>query len=210
MAVDLVLPPAMALILAGLALPLLRGQARAALILIAPLVSLWMVWQVPDGIGFSMSYLDQNLVLVSGSKLGRLFATVFSIMGFLRGLFAMRQPRELELSAAFVYAGSAIGVTFAGDLLTVFAFWEVMAVASTLVLFSNGARAAAMRYAVMHLLGGVLLMAGIAGVAASGQSLAFGRMQANDWPHYLILAGFLINTAAVPLSSWLPDAYPDG
>lgn len=209
MEASLILPPALALILAGFALPLMRGQGRVALILLAPILSLWMVWQVPDGIGLSAEYLGQDLVLVTGSKLGRLFATVFSITAFLGGLFALRQPSQMELSAAFIYAGSAIGVTFAGDLLTLFAFWEVMAIASTFVLFSNGARAAAMRYALMHLLGGVLLMVGIAGVAASGQSLAFGRMQANDWPHYLILAGFLINTAAVPLSSWLPDAYPE-
>ena len=34
-------------------------------------------------------------------------------------------------------------------------------------------------------------------------------MTADTLPRYLILAGFLINAAAVPLSAWLPDAYPE-
>ena len=82
-----------------------------------------------------------------------------------------------SLPAAFCYAGTAIGVVFAGDLVTVFVFWELMAIASTLVIWSAGpsARGAGLRYAAIHLLGGVLLMAGIAGEIAATGSLAFGR-----------------------------------
>ena len=76
------------------------------------------------------------------------------------------------------YAGGAIGVVFAGDLITVFIFWELMAIASTLVVWSAGpsARGAGLRYASIHLLGGVLLMAGIAGEIAATGSLAFDKM----------------------------------
>ena len=59
-------------------------------------------------------------------------------MAFAGGLFALNQSRVTELAAAFCYAGSAIGVAFAGDLLTVFIFWELMAIASTLVVWSAG------------------------------------------------------------------------
>ena len=99
-------------------------------------------------------------------------------MAFAGGLFALNQNRVVELAAAFCYAGSAIGVVFAGDLLTVFIFWELMAIASTLVVWSAGpsARGAGLRYAAIHLLGGVLLMAGIAGEIAATGSLAFGKM----------------------------------
>ena len=86
-------------------------------------------------------------------------------MAFAGGLFALNQKRTVELSAAFCYAGGAIGVVFAGDLVTVFIFWELMAIASTVVIWSAGpsARAAGLRYAAIHLFGGILLMAGIAG-----------------------------------------------
>ena len=207
---SLILPPALALIAAGLLLPLLTGWRRVALVLLAPLVSLALVWLVPVGAGVSLPFLDQSLIVVSATKLGRLFATIFSVMAFAGGLFALNQPRTVELAAAFVYAGAAIGVTFAGDLITVFVFWEVMAVASTLIVWSNGAQArrAGMRYALMHLAGGVILMAGIAGRAAATGSVAFGPMDLESWPNILILAGFLINVAAPPVSAWLSDAYP--
>jgi multicomponent Na+:H+ antiporter subunit D len=198
----------LALICAGLLIPFLRGGLRSAVILAAPLLSLWLIWQVQDGVALSLPFLDQTLQLVSGSKLGRLFATVFSLAAFAGGLFALNQPSRLEVPVAFVYAGSAIGVTFAGDLLTLFIFWEVMAI-STLVIWSNGAasRKAAMRYAMMHFLGGVILMAGVAGEAMQTGSLVFGAMDISTWPRKLIFAGFLINAAAFPVSAWAPDAY---
>jgi multicomponent Na+:H+ antiporter subunit D len=131
-------------------------------------------------------------------------------MAFAGGLYSLRQQRTAELAMAYVYAGSALGVVFAGDLVTVFVFWELMAVASTLVIWMNGdgARSAGQRYIVMHLFGGVLLMAGIAGHVAATGSITFDALV--DSPaKWLILAGFLLNAGAPPLSAWLPDAYPE-
>ncbi len=128
------------------------------------------------------------------------------------GLFALGQPSRLEVPAAFIYAGSAIGVALAGDLLTLFVFWELMAVASTLVLWSRaspGAEHAAKRYVMIHLLGGAVLFAGIAGHVVQTGSVDFTRMAADSPAHWLILAGFLVNAGAPPLSAWLPDAYPE-
>ncbi|HYD04691.1 MAG TPA: Na(+)/H(+) antiporter subunit D, partial [Reyranella sp.] len=92
-----------------------------------------------------------------------------------------------------------------------FVFWEAMAIASTVIVWIGGpaAAAAGFRYAVIHLLGGVLLMAGIAGEVAASGSIEFGKLSLESWPRWLVLAGFLINTGAPPLSAWLPDAYPE-
>ncbi|MDO7733689.1 MAG: hypothetical protein MUQ04_07810, partial [Paracoccaceae bacterium] len=170
--------PALVLIFSGFLSLFLRGNVRAALLLGAPLFTLWMVWQISDGPQLSVPYLGYELTLVYGSKLGRLFATVFSLMAFMGALFALNQRSKLELGAAFTYAGAAIGVALCKDLLTLFVFWEVMAVASTLVLVSNGAAAlkAALRYGLMHFLGGVILMAGIAGHVAQTGSISFEAM----------------------------------
>jgi len=204
-------PPALALIAGGLLIPLLRGYLRSAALLIIPLLALYLVWQVPDGIAVQRTFLGYELILVRGDALSRLFGTVFAIMAFAGGLFALNQNRVTELAAAFCYAGSAIGVTFAGDLLTVFIFWELMAIASTLVVWSAGPSAfgAGMRYAAIHLLGGVLLMAGIAGEIANTGAIGFGKVTLDSVPRWLILAGFLLNAGAWPLSAWLPDAYPE-
>ncbi|MDO8400318.1 MAG: Na(+)/H(+) antiporter subunit D [Bradyrhizobium sp.] len=206
-----VLPPAIVLIIGGLVLPMLPVRLRGFTILAMPLVTLFLVWQVPDGAALRMPFLGYELTLVKGDALSRLFATVFAVMAFAGGLFALNQNRVVELAAAFCYAGSAIGVVFAGDLISLFIFWELMAIASTLVVWSAGpsARGPGLRYAAIHLLGGVLLMAGIAGEVASTGSLALGKLELDSLSRGLILAGFLINAGAWPLSSWLPDAYPE-
>ena len=211
MTTSLAIPPAAVLILGGLIMPLLHERLRRLVLLVLPLVTLYLVWQVPDGVALECRFLGYTLALVKGDALSRLFATIFAVMAFAGGLFALNQHRMVELAAAFCYAGSAIGIAFAGDLLTVFIFWELMAIASTLIVWSAGpsARGAGLRYAVIHLLGGVLLMAGIAGEIASTGSLAFGKLALDSVPRWLILAGFLINAGAPPLSAWLPDAYPE-
>ncbi len=209
---SLAIPPGVLLILGGLLLPLIPGRARHAWILALPLATLWLVWQVPDDVAMGMSLMEYKLELVEGGKLSRLFATVFSIMAFAGGLYAMYQSRTLELAAAFVYAGSAIGVAFAGDLITLFVFWEMMAIGSSLVLWSAGsdsAYRATMRYLMVHLAGGVVLMIGIVGYIAETGSIDFVAMKPESFATWMILAGFLINAGAPPLSAWLPDAYPE-
>lgn len=211
MITDFIIPPGLVLIIGGLLLPLLaRAGLRGAGLIAFPVLALWLIWTLPDGVALTHAFLGHDLILVQTDKLARLFATVFAIMGFAGGLFAFRQKNTLELAAAFVYAGSAISITFAGDLITLFIFWEVMAIASTVVVLCGGAgaRGAGLRYAAVHMLGGVLLMAGIAGEIATTGSTAFTVMDISTLPRMLILAGFLINAGAPPLSAWLPDAYP--
>ena len=203
-------PPGVILMLAGLVLLALRGTARNVVLLGAPLLVLVWVWLLPEGAGQSFTWLGLELTPVRVDDLSRLFATVFAVIGFAGGLFAMRQERTTELASALIYAGASLGVVFAGDLITVFVFWEVMAIASTLVVLSggSGARGAAQRYIVIHLFGGVLLMAGIAGQIAATSSTAFNLIEGDSVARWLILAGFLLNAGAWPMSSWLPDAYP--
>jgi multicomponent Na+:H+ antiporter subunit D len=210
MTISILQHPAAPLIVGGLLLPLLPERWRRFALLVLPLLSLLLVWRVQDAAMLEASFLGHTLVLVKGDALSRLFATVFALAAFAGGLFALQQRRLAELVAASCYAGCAIGVVLAGDLVTVFLFWELMAIASTLVIWSAGAAAqgAGLRYAAIHLLGGVLLMAGIAGEVAAAGTPTFGKMALDSVPRWLILAGFLVNAGALPLSAWLPDAYP--
>ena len=206
-------PPGAVLTL-GAFLLLFAGQRwRMALMLILPLVSLALVASLPDGQSVPIIMFDYELVLVSSDALGRLFAIIFSLMAFAGGLFAIRQDNRLELISALAYAGGAVGVALAGDLISLFLWWEVMAVASSLVLLSVGGDRAirvAMRYFVVHMLGGTLLFGGILAHLAAGGSLAITQLDAGTLGGGLILAGVLINAAAPPLSGWLADAYPEG
>ncbi|WP_295482517.1 proton-conducting transporter membrane subunit [Accumulibacter sp.] len=209
----MILHPALILVLGALVLPWLphRG-ARQATSLALPLAALWAIWQVPDGSAWQLHFLDYTLTPARRRQTdapvchhlranGRRWRPVRTAPGEPRG----------SAGGAF-YAGSAIGVAFAGDLITVFIFWELMAIGSTLVIWSAGSRAAysaSMRYLSIHLLGGVVLMAGIAGHVADTGSVAFTQVTPDSLASWLILAGFLINAGAPPLSAWLPDAYPE-
>ena len=206
------MPPGLPLVLGALLLPLFGLRIRAALVLGLPLLTLALIWQVPDGATLQVAFLEYELVPVSGDRLSRLFATVFATMTFACGLFALNRARVIELVAALLSAGSAIGVSFAGDLITLVAFWELLALSSTLLLWSamtEQSYRAGMRYLVIHLLGGALLMAGVIGHVADTGAVTFTAMALDSPAHWLMLAGFLMNAGAPPLSAWLPDAYPE-
>ena len=206
------LSPALILLVAAVAIGPARGQLRTALVLLAPLLTLWAVWQVPDGVQGTVGFLSYQIEPVEGSPLRRLFATVFALMAFVGGLYAFRLARWYELAAAYAYAAGAIGVSFAGDLISLFLYWELMALFSTVVVWCGGtpaARAAGIRYAIMHLLGGVVLKVGIEGVVIGTGSIQIRPMLAQDFNSWMILCGILVNAAAPPLSAWLADAYPE-
>jgi multicomponent Na+:H+ antiporter subunit D len=205
-------PPAMIMVLGAVAVPFLTSRARAVWLLALPALVLGLVWTVPDGPVLTARYLGYELVLVQGTKLGRLFATIFAIMAFAGSLFALNQRRLIELAASQLYAGSAVGVAMAGDVVTLFVFWELMAVGSSVIIWSARSPAAyraSMRYIMIHLLGGVLLMTGIIAHVADTGSIAFAPMQLLTPGTWMILIGFLVNAGAPPLSAWIPDAYPE-
>ncbi|HVH97842.1 MAG TPA: Na(+)/H(+) antiporter subunit D [Enhygromyxa sp.] len=228
-------PPGFILIAASLLIAVTPGKAHKAWSLIAPLIALAAIWMFPSDGRIVQHWLDYDLVLAQFNLPTKAFATIFALMAFAGSLFAYNQDRRLELSGAMLYSGSAIGVTFAGDLLTLFMFWELMAIGSTLVVWSANTEAAWLagrRYVNVHLVGGAILMAGIAmHVHATGSILlpemTMGgsleepvRMIAEGNLPWLIptlespgavlmLIGVLINAGTPPFGSWLPDAYPE-
>ncbi len=205
------LPPALIMLAGALLIGPTRGHVRSAVVLLTPLLTLLAVWQVADGVAYDVAFLDYRIEPLEGSPVRRLFATIFALMAFVGGLYAFRQAKWYELSAAFAYAAGAIGVSFAGDLITLFLYWELMALFSTVVVWCGGtpeARAAGVRYAIMHLLGGVILKVGIEGVVVHTGSIQVQPMLATNFDTWMMLIGILINAAAPPVSAWLADSYP--
>ena len=204
--------PGLLIIFSGLVIPFLNGFKRTLFILSIPFLSLLSVWTMSFGNDCTISYLNYELILINLDLLSRLFVTVFIITILVAGLFCCKQAGSFELAAAFVYAGSAVSVVLAGDLISLFVFWELMALASTLLIWSsknNKSYQAGMRYISIHLLGGVILMCGIAGYVYETNSIEFTHMQLNSVTTWMILFGFLLNAGAPPLSAWLADAYPE-
>jgi len=207
-----VLHPGFVLLLGALLLPLVKPRMRMLLVPGTPLAALLLILNIPDGSFWYLPFMGYQLELLRVDSLSRLFAIIFAIMALGGGLFALRIASLPELVAAKLYAASAIGVAFAGDFISLFICWELMLIGSTLVIWSaasNAAHQASTRYLMVHLFGGMLLMIGIIGNASQTGSLAFESMQADSWARWFIISGFLLNTAAPPLSAWLPDAYPE-
>ncbi len=204
--------PGFLLILAGLLLPLFKGAARTAIILIMPLVALGFIWTLSFGNHLSFEYLGHELGLLKVDAVSRLFITVFALTVFTGSLYCCKQANSTELAAAFCYAGGAMSVVLAADLITLFIFWEIMAIASTLLIWSSrttSSQKAGMRYVIIHLLGGVILMAGIAAHVYETGSITFEQFQMDSYASIFILCGFLLNAGAPPLTAWLADAYPE-
>lgn len=218
------LPPGLIVILSGLLLLRVPERHRLIFLLGAPLLTLAYTWALASQAALILEgpfagtealvstgrWLGLELFPVRVDALGLIFATVFCIMAAAGGLFALSLPDARELAALQVYAGSAIGAVLAGDLVTLFVFWELMAIASTLVIWAGGedARGPGLRYAAIHFLGGALLMAGAAGYVATTGETAFLALPSEGLIAALVLLAFLVNSGAWPLNAWLPDAYP--
>jgi multicomponent Na+:H+ antiporter subunit D len=206
--------PAWAFIAVALALPFLRGDWWRYLLLIPPLVAFWVVTSVPAGTYGTIGYLGQTLVLGHVDALSRLFGNVFAIQAFVGMLYGLKERDKAHQAAACLYVAGAFGSVFAGDYLTVFIFWELMSVSSAFLVWlrrSPRAVRAGLRYFYFHTLGGLFLLAGLLLRYHALGTFAFTHVipdQARyfDW---LILTGFCVNAAVVPLHAWLPDAYPE-
>ncbi len=205
------LPPAFVLLAAAVISPLLPGGLRKLVLLAAPLLGLVLVHTLPEGVYFSYSLLDQDMALLKVDRLNRIFGYIFCIICFLAVLFALQNEDRLEQVAGMVYAGSALGVTFAGDFFTLYVFWELMAIASTFVVLAArtpNARQAALRYVLVHLCGGLLLLAGIILRVHETGSLAVDFVGLGGLAAVLMFLGIAVNAAVPPLHAWLKDAYP--
>jgi multicomponent Na+:H+ antiporter subunit D len=205
--------PGLLLIAGAWLLLLLRGHARRAAMLILPAAALLDCLLMQPGTYGVGSFLGQELVFGRVDRLSLLFSYVFSLMAFIGMVYALHVEDDVQHVAALTYVGSALGVTFAGDLLTLYVFWEVMALSSALLVFRRrepAAVAAGFRYILVHIVGGLIFLAGILLHWAQTGSLVFKHMDfAGGAASVLILVAFLLNAAVPPLGAWLPDAYPE-
>ncbi|MBI1789034.1 MAG: Na(+)/H(+) antiporter subunit D [Acidobacteria bacterium] len=206
--------PGLLLILGAWLVPLLRGRIKRAAMLILPAAALMDCLLMTPGIYGVTSILGQDLVFGRVDRLSLVFSYVFSLMALLAMIYALHVEDDSQHVAALTYVGSALGVTFAGDLLSLYVFWELMAISSALLVLLRreaSAVAAGFRYLLVHIFGGLILLAGIVLHFSRTGSLAFGDMGASSGgaAGAMILAAFLLNAAVPPLGAWLPDAYPE-
>ena len=206
--------PGLFLILGAWALPFLKGRAWGLAMVLLPAAALALCLRMTPGTYGEVSFLGQDLVFGRVDQLSLVFSYVFSIMALLGMVYALHVKDNGQHVAALTYVGGALGVTFAGDFLSLVMFWELMAISSVLLVWKSresAALAAGFRYLLVHVFGGLLLLAGIVLHWSQTGSVAFEDMGAfsGSLAWTLILVAFLINAAVPPLGAWLPDTYPE-
>ncbi len=207
--------PALPFFAGGLLALFLRGRLRQILQIAIPLAAFWFFLNgsgTGTELGQILPGLQIRLALVREDALARLFVLAFILFGFLSHLFSLHEKQALVPAASNFYIGGAIGAVLAGDLITLFIFWELMALASAMLIW-NPAKAessgALFRYLLVHLTGGLFLFAGIVLHILQEGSIAFEALSLNP-AGILIFISFAINAAFVPFHAWMPDAYPEG
>lgn len=205
-------PPAAIFIVGALIVPLLKGKTRSAYLLLLPVIAFINLLGMTEGIHWSVGFLDYDLIFGKIDKLSLAFGYIFTIVSFIGILYALRVKDNGQHVAALIYAGSALGAVFAGDLISLFIFWELMAMSATYLVWAGKTKKssnAGIRYLLVHIFGGLCLLAGIIIHVHNTGSIEFGYIGLNDLASYFILIGFGINAAFPVLHAWLPDAYPE-
>lgn len=204
--------PALIYLFAALIVPLIpNGWQRATVMLLVPLAALIPLLTLPYGNWFEYQLFGETLNLFRLDRLSFVFALIFSIAAFLALLYAWHVRDTVQQVAALAYSGSAIGAVLAGDLISLFFWWEGTAIASVFLIWARrteGAYHTGMRYLIIQIASGVVLMAGAAIHYRETGSLAFDAFSLEGIGAWLILLAFGIKCAFPLLHNWLQDAYP--
>ena len=232
------LRPLAAVLVSAIAIPLIlaayrRPNLREGVTMAAALGKLGLVASMVPGVLAGDTYVTDLGAFVADiafvlrvDALGMIFGLLASALwvitslysiGYMRGLSEHDQTRYFASFAASV--SSAIGVAFAGNLVTLFIFYELLTVATYPLVAHNQdaeARAAGRKYLTYTFLGGVAVLAGTVLVFWSAGTTAFtaggiaGLADADPaiarLAFALLAGGFGVKAALMPAHSWLPDA----
>ncbi len=202
--------PGIILMCFGLLLLLVPEKFRKLCILAGPVLTfaatLYMQKELLlENLGLAQGQSDQEARLVFLASL------IFATMTLVGGTYNLHSTNRQELGAEAVYAGSSLGVVFSTTWISMLIYWELMAVASWLIVLSSKTKESAkagFRYLVLHMLGGNLLLCGVAIKLSQGSTLIASLTGQQDLAYWFILLGVAVNTAIPPLHTWVADAYP--
>ncbi|MCS5635099.1 MAG: Na(+)/H(+) antiporter subunit D [Myxococcota bacterium] len=202
----------MVLILGALLVPLLSGRARQAYMLLLPVLGFVQVLLLPADFVSSVRMFGYELTLVRVDQLSRVFAYVFYIASFLSIIYALHIKDNVQFVSGLIYSGAAIAALFVGDLISLFVFWELTAIASLFQIWARRTERsyrAGLRYLIVQVGSGLLLLAGTILHYADTGSLAFEALGLVSTGTLLIFLAFGIKAAFPLLHGWLQDAYPE-
>ena len=204
-------PPGLILVLGALVIPFLRGKVRNLFMIILPVLGLLGLLAIEDGYVFTINILGLELTPVRVDRLSLLFGYIFHIAAIISIIYAFHLRDTVQQIAALIYAGTAIGGIFAGDLVSLFVYWEGTAISSVFLIWSSNTKESfktGMRYLLIQVGSGVLLLAGTILYYKQSGTIAFNKFELTEIGPILIFIAFGIKAAFPLLHNWLQDAYP--
>lgn len=213
----ILLPPFLPLMVGALGAVLLRGWLRNIAMLLAPIIGALNITALQPGIFWSLEFMGFSLEPVRVDKLSLMFGYLFHLASFIAIVYALHVKDTIQHVAGLAYAASAVGAVFAGDLLTLFVFWELLALTSVFLVWArrtDKAYASGIRYLIIQVLSGVMLLAGLLIFAQLNNSLLFNQIGLDhsglaEIGAWLIFLAFGIKCAFPFVHNWLTDAYPE-
>ncbi len=209
--------PFLPLMLAALAAIVLRGWLRNLIMIAAPILGAVNLMGIEQGVFWSLEFMGYAMEPVKVDKLSLMFGYLFHLASLIAVIYALHVKDTIQHVASLAYAASAVGAVFAGDLLTLFIFWGLLALTSVFLIWArrtDRAYSSGIRYLIIQVLSGVLLLVGVLIFAQVNNSLLFthiglqheGIAQVGAW---LIFFAFGIKCAFPFMHNWLTDAYPE-
>ena len=180
-------------------------------LLAIPIVGGFQILNMELGSSYTINFMGLNLELVRFDKLTRIFSLIFCLAAFLGNLYAWHVKDKVQQVASIVYSGAAIGAVFAGDLVTLFFFWEGTAIASVFLIWARrteGSYYTGMRYLIIQIISGLILLMGTVLHYKETGSIAFTQFELQSLASWLIFISFGIKCAFPLLHNWLQDSYP--
>jgi multicomponent Na+:H+ antiporter subunit D len=204
--------PGLIMVLGGLLVPLVSGMARRVLLLALPVIGLAYTIMLEPGAASSLVFFGYTLDVLRVDKLALVWGYIFHIAAFIGVLYAIHEDDPLQGSMAQIYMGSAVAAVFAGDLITLFVFWELTAISSVFLIWATRTERSfrsGMRYLIIQVGSGVLLLAGAILIFNDTGSISFNHIGIESLGGKLIFVAFGIKCAFPLLHNWLQDSYPE-
>ena len=204
--------PGLIMIFGGILVPFVHGRLRPILLLALPITGLAFTLGLEHGTSTYLTLFGYTLEVLRVDKLALVWGYIFHIAAFLGVLYAIHEGDRLQSGMAQMYMGSAIAAVFAGDLITLFVFWELTAISSVFLIWASKTERAfhaGMRYLIIQIGSGVLLLAGTIILFSSTGSIAFNHIGIDSLGGKIIFLAFGIKCAFPLLHNWLQDAYPE-
>src|SRR5881396_88185 len=122
--------PGLVLILGAWLVPFVKGNAKRVVMVLVPALALGDCLLLQPGTYGTVQLLGQDLVFGRVDRLSLVFSYVFALLTLVGMVYALHVDDDAQHVAALTYAGGALGVTFAGDFLSLFVFWELTALSA--------------------------------------------------------------------------------